>query len=71
MITQAQVVAPQAQAMAAQANRDVGPHFQKKSSIMALRLRDITKMNPLMFFELKVNKDPKTLLMRSTRFYML
>ena len=59
MIDQAQVVATQAQDMAAQANRKVVPHVQQIASTTISDLRDITRMNPHIFYGSKVNEHPQ------------
>ena len=46
----------------AQANREVVPQENKYSCTMATLLRDFMRMNPLVFFGLKVDKDPEGLL---------
>lgn len=57
--TQAQVVTKQAQDMTAQANWEIGTFMNQNTSTMASRLRDYTRMNTIMFFGTKVNKDPQ------------
>ena len=43
MTTQPQEVDTKAQVVTTQQNREVGPPFQQNDSIMAYRLRDITR----------------------------
>ena len=50
MTTQAQAVVTQSQAMMSQANKEVGPCVQPNASTTASRLRDFTRMKPLMFY---------------------
>lgn len=45
--------------MTAQANWEIGTFMNQNTSIMASRLRDYTRMNTIMFFGTKVNKDPQ------------
>lgn len=45
-----------AQAMTAQANREVGPFVNQNDSAMAPPLRDFTRINPRMFYGSKVNE---------------
>ena len=56
MNTQDQTIATQSQTIAVKANREVRPRVNQNASTMASRLRDFTRMNPLMFFMSKVNK---------------
>lgn len=60
MTTLAQAVANQTQAMISQEKLEVGPHVQKNASTTTSRLRDFTRMNPPVFFGLKVNEISKT-----------
>ena len=62
MTAQAQVVTTQAEAMTTQANRKVGPRVNQNGSTMAFCLRELTRMNPPMFFGCKVNKDSQDFL---------
>ena len=57
--TQCRFVTTQAQAMMAQANREIGNSVNKISSSMDSHLRDFTRMNPPMFCGSKVNEDPQ------------
>ena len=59
MTTQAEDVFTQCQAMSTQTNREVGPLVQQNASTTASRLREFTKMNPLMFYGWKVNEEPQ------------
>ncbi|XP_049375775.1 uncharacterized protein LOC125840853 [Solanum verrucosum] len=59
MTVQTQAVTTQAQAITAQANLNVGPRVNPNVSTMASMLRDLTRMNPLMFFGSKVDEDPQ------------
>ena len=59
MNTQVQVIATQAQVMAAQTNSRFGPRVQENASTTASRLRDFTSTNQPMFFGSKVNEDPQ------------
>lgn len=45
--------------MTAQEKRVVGPYVQQNASTMAFSLRNFTWMLPPMFYESKVNEDPK------------
>ena len=58
-VTLSQAMTTQAQAMAAQANREVGPRAQPNSSTTSSRLMDFMRMNPPMFYGSKVNGDPQ------------
>ena len=58
MTTQSQEVGTQAQNKIAQANREVGPRVQPIASTMGYRFRNFARMNPLLFYGSKVNKDP-------------
>ena len=49
MATQSQVITTQAQAMMAQADREIGTPMNKNSSTMDSHLRDFSRMNPPMF----------------------
>lgn len=70
MTTQAQVVASQALAMLAQANREVGPRVQTNASITTSCLRDFMRTNPPMFYGSKVNEDPRSSFMRYKIFFI-
>ncbi|WMV08905.1 hypothetical protein MTR67_002290 [Solanum verrucosum] len=48
-----------ARAMTTQENRDVRPRVNAIENIVALRLRDFTRMNPPTFFGSKVEEDPQ------------
>ena len=67
MTTQALEVATQAQTMTTYENQEVRPHVHQNANTMTSRLRDVTRMNPPMFFGAKVNEDPHNFLMRYTR----
>ena len=45
----------QAQAMTAQANRDIVPHHHQQVTTMASRLRDFSRMKPPTFYGSKVD----------------
>ena len=48
--------------MTAQANREVAPHMKQNASTMDYYLKYFTRINPLVFFESKVNEDPQDFL---------
>ena len=58
MTLQDKYITYQVQAMKDQVNHEVGRRMQHYSS----HLRDITRMNPLMFFGSKVDEDPQDFL---------
>ncbi|XP_049378245.1 uncharacterized protein LOC125843042 [Solanum stenotomum] len=62
MTVQAQAVTTQAQAKTAHANRKVGPRANPNASTMTSRLRDFTKMKPLIFLGSKMNENPQEFL---------
>ena len=57
-----QAITTQAQAIKAQANREVVPRENQHARTMASRLRDSTSMNPPMYFGSKVDEDPQDFL---------
>ncbi|XP_049345422.1 uncharacterized protein LOC125809933 [Solanum verrucosum] len=59
LLIMAQAVTTQAQAMTAQANKDVRPRVNANESSMASRLRDFSRMNPPEFLATKVEEDPQ------------
>ena len=59
MATQSQVVTTEAQAMMAQANRQIETSVDKNCSTMDSHLRDFNRMNPPVFYGSKVNEDPQ------------
>ena len=59
LIQLAQDVTIQAQAMKAQANREVVPHSHQQVTTMASHLRDFTRINPPTFYKSKVDEDPQ------------
>ena len=71
LVQNAQAITTQAKQIMAQANREVVPCENKHDRTMASRLRDFTRMNPLIFLDLKLIKTPKTFLMRFTKFCLL
>ena len=58
IIQLAQDTTVQAQSMTAQANREFVTHPHQQVTTMASRLRGFTCMNPLTFYESKVDEDP-------------
>ena len=67
----AQAIKTHAQAMTTQDNREVVPRENQNVSTIASHLRDdYTRMNPLLFIGQKLRKNPKSSLIKSTRFYI-
>ena len=58
----AQGMTTQAQAMTAQANRDVAPRPHQQVTTMASYIRDFTRIYPPTFYGSKVYEDPKEFL---------
>ena len=54
-----QAITTQAQSIIAQANREVVSRENQHARTMASRLRDFTRMNPLIFHESEVDEDPQ------------
>ena len=53
-----QAITTQAQAIKAQANRQVVSWENRHASTVASRLIDFARINPLMYFGIKVDEDP-------------
>ncbi|XP_069155635.1 uncharacterized protein [Solanum lycopersicum] len=62
IIQLAQDTTVQAQSMTAQANREFVTHPHQQVTTMASRLRGFTRMNPLTFYESKVDEDSQELI---------
>ena len=59
LIQLAKVSSVQAKAMMAQANRELVPRPKQQVTIVASRLRELTRMNPPIFYRSKVDKYPQ------------
>ena len=57
LLQMAQDITTQAQAITTQANREVVPPENQHASTMASRLRNFTRLNPLMFYGSKVDEE--------------
>ena len=62
LLQMAQAITTRAQAITAQANREVAPRENPHASTMVSRLRDFTRMNPPMYFGSKVDEDTQDFL---------
>ena len=57
LVQKAQAITTQAQAITAQATRKGAPRENPHASTMASRLRDFTRMNPVIYFGSRTNED--------------
>ena len=71
MLSPANGVTSQVQAMTTQMDWEVGPRVPQHTSTMNSHLRDLTKMNPPMFYGSREDEDPQYFLDNSIRSYFL
>ena len=62
LVQTAQAITAQAQAITAKATRECAPRENAHASTISRRLRDFTRMNPLVYFESRTNEDPQDFL---------